>query len=309
MGPGNPSYLVMLATGTGRKSPRGLRRSIPAVARVGRVSIEQRIHAHYAGLSPQEQRAADLILDHLDDLALYSSAELAQMSGVSRATLSRLYRHLGFESFTDLRETARTLRQQGVPLGPDADPELSQHLEQELKNLRKVLDPAGEDRPARAVRALADAGTVLVVGLRNSYPVALHLKQQLQQARDRVRLAPLPGQTLGEELVDVGEGDVVVLLGFRRRPRGFERLVEVCAATGARTVLIADSTARRHASAVDLWIECPLDGVGPFDSYAAAMSLVSVLADGVLAAAGPDGRRRVGRTAELYEELEELDLR
>ena len=169
----------MLATGTGRKSPRCLPRSIPAVARVVRVSIEQRIHAHYAGLSPQEQRAADLILDHLDDLALYSSAELAQMSGVSRATLSRLYRHLGFESFTDLRETARTLRQQGVPLGPDADPELSQHLEQELKNLRKVLDPAVEDRPARAVRALADAGTVLVVGLRNSYPVALHLKQQL----------------------------------------------------------------------------------------------------------------------------------
>lgn len=275
------------------------------------MSIEQRIHAHYAGLSPQEQRAADLILDHLDDLALYSSAELAQMSGVSRATLSRLYRHLGFESFTELRETARTLRRQGVPLGPDAGPELSRHLEQELKNLRKVLGPAGEDRPAqtRTVRALAEARTVLLVGLRNSYPVALHLKQQLQQARDRVRLAPLPGQTLGEELVDVSEEDVVVLLGFRRRPRGFEELVKVCAATGARTVLVADSTARRHASAVDLWIECPLDGVGPFDSYAAAMSLASVLADGVLAAAGPEGRRRVERTAELYEELDELDLR
>ncbi|GAA1745320.1 hypothetical protein [Kocuria aegyptia] len=117
------------------------------------MSIEQRIHAHYAGLSPQERRAADLILDHLDDLALYSSAELAQMSGVSRATLSRLYRHLGFESFTDLRETARTLRQQGVPLGPDADPELSQHLEQELKNLRKALDPAGRTaRPRPCAR-------------------------------------------------------------------------------------------------------------------------------------------------------------
>lgn len=299
----------MLATGPAAVPPRPSRRPPPAVVRVVSVSIEQRIHAHYAGLSPQEQRAADLILDHLDDLALYSSAELAQMSGVSRATLSRLYRHLGFESFTELRETARTLRQRGVPLGADADPELGRHLEQELANLRKVLDPAGEDRRARAVRALAEARSVLVIGLRNSYPVALHLKQQLQQARDGVRLAPLPGQTLGEELVGVGEGDVVVLFGFRRRPQGFERLVDVCTAGGAQTVLVADSTARRHAAAVDLWIECPLDGVGPFDSYAAAMSLVSVLADGVLAAAGPEGRRRVGRTAELYEELEELDLR
>ncbi|MFI7480795.1 MurR/RpiR family transcriptional regulator [Kocuria sp. M1R5S2] len=273
------------------------------------MSIEQRIHAHYAGLSPQERRAADLILDHIDDLALYSSAELAEMSGVSRATLSRLYRHLGFGSFTELRETARTLRQQGVPLGPDGDPELSQHLDQELRNLRKVLDPAGDDRTARAVSDLAGARTVLVVGLRNSHPVALHLKQQLQQAREGVRLAPLPGQTLGEELVDVGPGDVVVLLGFRRRPSGFERLVSFCAQTGARTLLIADGTARRHASSVDLWIECPLGSVGPFDSYAAAMSLVAVLADGVLAAAGEDGRRRVSRTAEVYAELDELDLR
>lgn len=299
----------MLATGALRPSawPEGA--GCSGVARVVSVSIEQRIHAHYAGLSPQERRAADLILDHLDDLALYSSAELAQMSGVSRATLSRLYRHLGFESFTELRETARTLRQQGVPLGPDADHELGQHLDQELKNLRKALDPAGEDRPARAVRALAGARRVLVIGMRNSYPVALHLKQQLQQARDGVRLAPLPGQTLGEELVDLGKDDVVVLLGFRRRPRGFERLVEVCAATGAQTVLVADGTARRHAAAVDLWIECPLDGVGPFDSYAAAMSLVAVLADGVLAATGAEGRRRVGRAAELYEQLDELDLR
>jgi len=273
------------------------------------VSIEQRIEARYAQLSPQERRAADLILDHLDDLALYSSAELAQMSGVSRATLSRLYRHLGFESFTEVREEARSLRQQGVPLTTDADPELAQHMDQELKNLGRALDPGRDDRVARAVSSLAGARTVLVLGLRNSYPVALHLKQQLQQARDGVRLAPLPGQTLGEEIVDAGPGDTIVLVGFRRRPRSFDRLVTVCAATGAEVVLLADGTARRHAAAVGLWLECPVDSVGAFDSYAAAMSLVSALAHGVLTAAGPEGRRRVGRTAELYERLEELDLR
>jgi DNA-binding MurR/RpiR family transcriptional regulator len=272
------------------------------------VSIEQRIHARYDELSPQERRAADLILDHLDDLALYSSAELAQMSGVSRATLSRLYRHLGFESFTEVKEMARSLRQQGVPLGAGTDPELAQHLEQELKNLRRVFDPA-DDRLARSVSALAEAERVLLIGLRNSHAVALHLKQQLQQARPGVRLAPLPGQTLGEELVDLGEGDVVVLVGFRRRPRGFDALVEACTATGARVLLVADATARRYAGGVDLWLECPLNSIGPFDSYATAMSLVAVLADGVLAATGAQGRRRVERTAELYDRLDELDLR
>ncbi|WP_308216863.1 MurR/RpiR family transcriptional regulator [Kocuria flava] len=272
------------------------------------VSIEQRIHDRYAELSPQEQRAADVLLAHLEDLALYSSAELAAMSGVSRATLSRLYRHLGYESFTEVREVARGLRQQGVPLGPDADPRRSRHLDQELRNLRRALDPSGEQLE-RAVAVLAAARTVLVVGLRNSHPVALHLRQQLQHARPEVRLAPVPGQTLGEELLDVGPGDAVVLVGFRRRPHGFGALAEACAGTGAQLVLVADGTARRYAGSADLWLECPLDSAGPFDSYAAAMSLVAVLADGVLAAAGEEGRRRVVRAAELYESLAELDLR
>jgi DNA-binding MurR/RpiR family transcriptional regulator len=272
------------------------------------VTIEARIQARYAGLSPQERRAADLILDRLDDLALYSSAELAEMSGVSPATLSRFYRRLGFESFTEVKELARGLRDQGVPLGPDTDPERAQHLDQEMKNLRRVFAGA-EDRLSRMVSAIAEASTVLVVGLRNSYPVALHLKQQLQQARPGVRLAPLPGQTLSEELLDLGRRDVVVLVGFRRRPRGFGTLVETCAATGAQVLLLADGTARRHAGSADLWLECPLDSTGPFDSYATAMSVVAALADGVLSTAGSAGRRRVNRTAELYGRLEELDLR
>ncbi|MFI7493552.1 hypothetical protein ACH9D2_02345 [Kocuria sp. M4R2S49] len=115
----------MLATGAAPVPPRALPHPIPAMLRVVKVSIEQRVHAHCAGLSSQEQRAADLVLDHLDhldDLAPYGSAGPAQMSGVSRAALCRLYRHLGFESFTDLRGLPAPLCQQGVPLGPDFRP-------------------------------------------------------------------------------------------------------------------------------------------------------------------------------------------
>ncbi len=272
------------------------------------MTIEERIAARYDELSPQAQKAADTILTCAGDLALYSSAELAQMSGVSRATLSRLYRALGFDSFTQVRDEARALRNRGAPLGGGVVG-FSDHQAAEQRNLHRLLETLGDGRLDRAVRSISGARDLVIVGTRNSYPVALHLRQQLIQVRAAVRVAPEPGQTLAEDLIGVGPGDTIVLVGFRRRRADFGQQVDFCRHTGADLVLIADPTARRHAGEVTCWLECPLDSAGPFDSYAMAMSLVSLLANQVSAALGPQGRRRVGLVAAAYETLGELDLR
>ncbi len=56
--------------------------------------IDERLRGHYTQLTPQEQRVADFIFAHFDDLISYNSAELARLSGVSKATVSRLFNAL-----------------------------------------------------------------------------------------------------------------------------------------------------------------------------------------------------------------------
>ena len=264
------------------------------------VALPARIATGYADLSPQEQRAADFMRDHLADLATYNATEVARLSGVSKATVSRLYRRLGFAGADELREHVRALRSSGVPLAAAAPASFAAHVEQEIANLRAAL--AGLDL-APAARLIAGAGRVLVVGFRNSHPIALHLRQQLVQARPDVRLAPLPGQSLGEELAGLTADDVVVLVGFRRRPAGFSRVVAAVAASEARSVLLTDST----RLAADVVIECPVDSVTAFDSYAAAASVVSLLAAAVLDAHPVAGRARIAAIGDLYGRLDELE--
>jgi DNA-binding MurR/RpiR family transcriptional regulator len=266
--------------------------------------IDERITERYADLSPQERRAAETLLERLDDLATYRSAELAQLAGVSKATMSRLFRSLGFADFDEVREHLRSLRAGGEPRRVDGVPSLQAHAAQEADAIRQAV--ASPAVPA-VVDLLASARRVLVVGWRNSHPVALHLRQQLTHARADVRLAPLPGQVLGEELADLGRGDAVVVVGFRRRPAGFGDLLAEVAATGATVVLLADGTARRHASLATYWIECPVTSSLAFDSYAAAMSVVSVLADGVLSALGRPARDRVSQITGAYARLAEVE--
>ncbi|MEZ0578346.1 MurR/RpiR family transcriptional regulator [Nocardioides sp. MH1] len=266
--------------------------------------IDERIADRHDSLTPQERRAAATLLENLDDLATYRAAELADLAGVSRATMSRLFRSLGFEDFDEVREHLRSLRGAGEPRRIDGAPNAEALAAAEQSAILRAIE---HPRIPEAAGLLAMAGRVLVVGWRNSYPVALHLREQLVQARDHVTAGPVPGQTTGEELVGLGAEDVVVAVGFRRRPKGFGDFLAEAGTTGASVILIGDPTAVAHASAASMWLECPLQHSLAFDSYAAPMALASVLADAVLGACGRPGSRRVRAITETYERMEEVE--
>lgn len=268
--------------------------------------IDERIAEHRGGLSPQERRAADTLLEHLDDLATYRAAELADLAGVSKATMSRLFRSLGYADFDEVREHLRALRS-GEPRQADAPASIPAHARAEAGAVASALAAPGIEW---AIDAIARGRHVLVVGWRNGHPVALHLRQQLAQAREHVRLAPAPGQVMGEELADLDGEDTLVVFAFRRRPSGFGTFLSEAVRTGARIVLIGDPSAVDHGRKVGptgVWIECPIATELAFDSYAAAMSLAAVLADGVLRARGRTGRERVSGITSAYQLLREVE--
>lgn len=269
--------------------------------------IDERIAERYADLSPQERRAADLLLTRLDDLAIYRAAELADLAGVSKATMSRLFRHLGFDDFAAVREHLRGLRNQGVPVTIEGAPSLIAHLDHEIANLQSAMSRLDEARLDAAAQIIAGAQRVVVLGLRNSYPVALHLRQQLSQARSQVTLAPQPGQSLSEELLGLGSDDAVVVAAFRRRPAQLAELLGIAHAAGTPIILLADPSARTLAVRATVWLECPLTTASAFDSYAAAMSVVAVLADRVLERTGGSGHDRVAAIDASYRALREIE--
>ncbi|OFI37150.1 RpiR family transcriptional regulator [Arthrobacter sp. SW1] len=269
--------------------------------------IDERIGQHYPDLGPQEQKAADTLLDHLGDLAVYNAAELARLSGVSKATMSRLFRRLGFADFTEVKEHTRQLRASGIPVATHDESDLAVHLAHELEAVRRTFEKLDAGQFTAATEALAAGRQLLLIGYRNSFPLALHLRQQLLQCRGRVAAAPQPGQSIGEELAGCGPGDVVLLMGFRRRPATFGAILQSAAACGATTILIGDPSARRYAAQAGIWLECPVESASAFDSYASAMSLMSALANGVLTRLSKAGRDRIREATAVFGALGELD--
>lgn len=271
------------------------------------MSLARRVEARYEELSPGERRACDAFLAHEGEIALFASTELASIAGVSPATLSRLYKRLGYADVAELREEERSLRAAGVPVADGVPADLGAFAAQEARQLKKALASVADGSLGQAAGLISGAPRVIVVGTRSSYPAALHLRSQLSQVLGTVSLAPAPGQSLGEELEELPEGSVVFLVAFRRRAAVVPRLVAALEVSGASLVVIADGSARAHARRAEVWLECPVGSPGPFDSSGAAMSLVCVLANEVAALADAAGRQRVRRVSALYESLAEIE--
>ena len=276
--------------------------------------LDERLRSHYPQLSPQEQRVGDFVFDHFDDLISYNSAELARLSGVSKATVSRLFTRLGYEKYKDMRDELRTLRQSGMPLTDNRDAVqgntlLARHYKQEMANLTQWVNGLDATQFGEVVRQLASSKRVFIIGLRNAYPVALHFRQQLLQARGNVQVLPQPGQTLSEELVEVTPEDMVVVLAFRRRPRIIKPLLQQLQQDGIPTLVMCEPQAQAIVALARWQLCAPLDSVSAFDSYASANSLINLLANAVLHELLSEGRQRIHQIADLYSQLDELEQR
>ncbi|PSH18948.1 MurR/RpiR family transcriptional regulator [Yersinia pseudotuberculosis] len=278
----------------------------------GMKQIDERLRGHYTQLTPQEQRVADFIFAHFDDLISYNSAELARLSGVSKATVSRLFKRLGYGSYREMREEVRALRQSGMPLTDNRDAVqgntlLSRHYKQEMANLAHWVNQLDSQQLTDVIDAMAQAPRILLLGLRNSYPVALHLRQQLLQVRQQVHLIPQAGQTLAEELVDITPHDLVIVVAFRRRPKAIREILLHMQGQGVPTLLICEPQAQPLLSLARWRLTTPLDSVSAFDSYSAAMSLVNLLSNALLHKILAEGRQRIHQIANLYDSLGELE--
>lgn len=187
------------------------------------MNLEARIDAHYDELTPAERSAASLAVRNKAQLAGLGSAEAARALGTSRASLSRLVKKLGIESYAEFKvllkgEELRTRGVEGLTTQSIAD------------GYRALLrDLVSRDYRA-ACKLIAAAGTIYLYGSGN----------EQKAVADEFRRIFLTHGKCCVSLFDVGElefavnrfepGDLLVaislsgeaetLLGFVRRAQG-----------------------------------------------------------------------------------------
>ncbi|MFH0255823.1 MurR/RpiR family transcriptional regulator [Vibrio rumoiensis] len=234
---------------------------------------------------------------------IQSTNEIAQYCEVSKATVSRFIRKLGYENHQELRNELLNVREQGVPMIIQS--EISNILQADIAALYELNEQLEELDLTNIVQNIATARKVFIVGFRNNYPVALHFRQQLLQCRNNVTVLPVTGQTLSEDLVDITEDDFIILLGIRRRTKSFQNFLSYL--KSYNHLLISDQSGQKYAQQSRYFLLCPMNTQEPLDSYSTPMALVSFLSNHIYRFLGPQANEQSALVSNLYRELDELE--
>ncbi|HEY0294872.1 MAG TPA: MurR/RpiR family transcriptional regulator [Bordetella sp.] len=274
-------------------------------------TIEARIQQHYPELSGADRKLADVLMMQDRQMATYSATELAALAGVSKASMARFIRRLGFEDFNAFRLQARRQVSTDSPLylmqQDSAQHSLAQHVQADIARLQALTASVSEADIDRCVALLVRARRVWIAGFRNSHMTAFYAHTLLATARADVRLLNDSASRYAELMADVAAGDLLLAMDFRRSTHRIAQIAAIAAESGADLIVLTDAAESRLAGLASVALRCPNPGSPVFYSYAAAASLVNLLAMRVIGQTREAAHARAARIEHIHQALDDLD--
>ncbi|MCS2610697.1 MurR/RpiR family transcriptional regulator [Halomonas dongshanensis] len=274
-------------------------------------SFLARVRHALPSLHPAERRLGEFVCDFPGELASYNAQELARFAKVSKATVSRFVRRLGYDNYEAARRHAREEQTTGsrlfLPAHPQAPSEswLAQGLAFSKDNLDRSFAAITQTDIDAVANAWLAARRIWVMGYRASRPLADYLRWQLLQVSNEIAVIPGAGETLGEHLINIRPEDSVIVLGLRRRVATTEQLLSSVKECGASLVYITDEGTAAHPHAT--WhFRCHTHSSGPLFNHTAVMTLCHLLIMRTIELAGDNSKHRLSQIETLNDHFEEL---
>nr|CAA6829456.1 MAG: Predicted transcriptional regulator of the myo-inositol catabolic operon [uncultured Thiotrichaceae bacterium] len=224
------------------------------------VNLEQ-LHSAIAeqqgGLSKRLKQVAAWLLEHPNQAAFNTLAEIAEAAGVHASTLVRFANFFGFSGFSELQ---RLYKQDLL--------ENTGNYQQRIQNVRQLAEHSQDNHAAgllqeftsanlmamellqaqanpeqinAAVESMEAAKNIHICGFRRVYSVAHYIHYALSQLDVPSHLVTATGGMMEEELQMLDESSLLIAITFKPYMPLTRQAVSIAAERGAKVLLITDS--------------------------------------------------------------------
>ena len=262
-----------------------------------------------SSFSKGQKLIAAYILEHYDKAAYYTASKFGAIVGVSESTVVRFANELGYEGYPELqRELKKLIRSrltsfQRMEITNNLIGEndvLEKVLSSDIEKIRQTAAEIDHVSFSNAVQNIVEAKNIYVIGMRSSSTLAGFLNHGLRMIFDNVRLVQTnSGSEMFEQIMQIGEGDVMIAISFPRYSSRIINAVEYAKGRGADIVALTDSNLSPIAAKADQLLIAYSDMASFMDSLVAPLSIINAL---VVAVA----RKREAEVSERLRILEEV---
>lgn len=246
-----------------------------------------RIDERYPKFSKGQKRLADYIKENYDKAAFLTAAKMGEAVGVSESTVVRFATQLGYKGYPEfqkaLGELVRTklnsIQRMEVTYGRiDRSEILATVLQSDIEKIKQTLKSVDNHAFELAVDTILAAKKVYVIGIRSCAPLAKFLTFYLNLiCEDVVEVDTNSSSEIFEQLIRIGEEDVIIGISFPRYSMRTLKALEFASNRKAKVITLTDSV----NSPMNLYSSCNLiaksDMASIVDSLVAPLSVINAL--------------------------------
>ena len=257
------------------------------------------------------------ILENYDKAAYMTAAKLGAIVNVSESTVVRFAIELGFDGYPEfqhsLQEIVRTkltsfqrIEVTNNIIG-DGDV-LTKVLLADSDKIRHTLEEIDRAAFNKAVEEIVNARRIYVVGVRSSSALASFLGHSLGQIFDEVKiLEPTSGSEMFEQILNIGEDDVIIAISFPRYSKKIINAVDYAKHRGASVIAITDSAMSPIAQGASEVLLARSDMASFVDSLVAPLSIINAIIVAVSRAKQDELTERLRKLEEIWDEYDVYD--
>jgi len=277
-------------------------------------AILDKIDREYKNLPPSQQIVAQYIFRNPEDAILLNSNQIANKVKVSEATVTRFIAALGFSGFSEFRRkmgqlllknltTAKRLSE-SVDAFEGRNSVFAEILKSDIENIHALTKNISDATFMKAVEILCSAQSIYVLGLRGSYALAFYFVSYLRFFLPSVKTIKPGMGDIPEQIHDIGQGDALVAISFKRYSREVVEITEKIKSRGTRLVAITDNQFSPISQMADISLFAATEVPSYIDSFSAPMSLIGAL---VAAIAIGEKEKALPELNKLESEFEEFE--
>ena len=244
------------------------------------------IQVKFPRLSKGQKLIAEYILKNYDKAAFMTAAKLGISVGVSESTVVRFANELGFSGYPKLQKALQELIKnklttvQRLELSNDFASHgaaLKGVLKADIENIRATLEKINPYTFEDVLNSIFEAKNIYIIGLRSSTALAEFLGFYLNIILQNVRIVSYGISDIFEQMINIGERDLVIGIGFPRYATKTIDVLDFSKARGAKVVAITDSLLSPLAAKADSTLIAQSNMASFVDSLVAPLSVINAL--------------------------------
>lgn len=251
------------------------------------VSLDQELKRKALFLTNSQRKLLEYILSNEEEAIFLNIESLARRLNVSKATVVRLPKALGFDGFPEFQKHLRILfrnkltttsrLQKTVEKVTNEGDILIKVLQTDINNIEKTLKQISIREFKQFIKYIDSADRILIIGLRSAYSLAIFLGIALEFLQRNVWVIQPGIGDMWDRLLGLRKSDLVIGISFPRYAKQTVEVLQFAKRKGAKTLAITDSLISPLAQCSDHVLTAHYKIDSFIESFTACLSLINAL--------------------------------